>query len=340
MIVSPIQNAGRYTLTDNGWVVSSIGDSPNGNRGGEIVPLRIPKGAEIDVNSLKPLLEVDGIIIRIDDYYLVSQSTLDGIKESSNPHWDYEKNGEVLGKTIGKTIPIIEVNVSKLKESGEGQDIRTANAGVQSVEYIYETELDMGVPIGLVKQLNYTLKEAGLRPGDSFNLWDMSLGNNTLYSIEKLKIDSAQADGTLDKSKLDSFLVGIDERLKLLRADFNMIKNTFYNGVTPVSKGTIKTVNRVATTEDTNESAPKQVVSKDTNLTNSQPQPISTAVDTTQKEIETKTQTVEQKLAEQREALATTQQQATIAQRELQSQLNRQAEQQSELAKKYSAGNK
>jgi hypothetical protein len=340
MIVKPIQNEKRYTLTDNGWVVSSIGDSPNGNVKGEIVPLRIPKGMDIEADSLKPLLEVDGIIIRIDDYYLVSQSTLDNIKASSNPHWDYEKNGEVLGKPIGKSIPIIEVNVSKLKESGEGQDLRTANAGVQSVEYIYETELEIGVPIGLIKQLNYTLKEAGLRPGDSFNLWDMSLGDNTLYSIEKLKIDSAQADGTLDKGKLDSFLVGIDERLKLLRADFNMIKNTFYNGVTPISKGTVKTVNRVATTEDTNESAPKQVVSKGTTLTNTTPQPISTVADTTQKVIDEKTTTVEKQLEEQRRELQSTQQRQTIAQQELQSQLNTQAQQQADLAKKYSAGSK
>ena len=340
MIVSPIQNAGRYTLTDNGWTVSSIGDSPNRNRGGEIVPIQIPKGADIDVNSLKPLLEVDDIIVRIDDYYLVSQTTLDGITQSGNPHWDFQQNGEIKEKPIGKTIPIITINVSKLKESGEGQDLKTANAGVQTVEYIYETELEIGVPIGLVNQLNYTLKESGLRPGDSYNLWDMGLGDNTLYSIEKLKIDSAQADGTLDKAKLDSFLVGIDERLNLLRKDFNMIKNTFYNGVAPISKGTIKTVNKVATTEDTSEPAPKQQVFKDTKTTNSQPQPISTAVDTTQKVIDEKTTTVEKQLEDQRRELQSTQQRQTVAQQELQSQLNTQAQQQSDLAKKYSAGAK
>lgn len=321
-IVTPIQNPKRYLPTDKGWKVSSVSDSPDSNVKGFIKPLELVKGNGISMESIKPLLEVDDIVVSVDDYYLVSKKTLNDIKESNNPHWDIQSNGLVLGKTIGKTIPIIKVDTSKLLTSGNTQDKRIANAGVKEVDYIYETDKESGVPIGLLKQLNYTLKEEIQRPGDSFRLWDMKLGDETLYSIEKLKIDTAQADGTLDKGKLDVFLNGITQRLSLLRADFNMIKNTFYNGVAPVSKGEIKVINRVATTEDTTESAPKQVVIKDTKTTSTQSQPISTAVENTNKVIDTKTTDVQKQIEQQKLELASTQQKQTLAQQQLQQDLN------------------
>jgi hypothetical protein len=326
MIVLPIQNGGRYTQTDNGWVVSAIGDSPNENKGGEIVPIELTKGNTLLIDDFKPLLEVDGIVVHIDEYYLISQQTLNDIKESNNPHWDIQSNGVIKGKEIGKTIPTIRVDVSSLRTSGDKQNKKIANAGVSDVDYVYNTEKEMEVPIGLVKQLNYTLKEEIQRPGDTFSIWNMSLGDETLYSIEKLKIDSAQEDGTLDKAKLNTFLVGINERIQQLRKDFNMIKGVFYNGSIPESKGKIEFTNRVATTEDETNNDGKQIVFKETNLTNTQPQPISTAVDSTTKVIDEKTTTVQKQVEEQKQELAATQQKQTLAQQQLQADLNQQAQ--------------
>jgi hypothetical protein len=135
---------------------------------------------------------------------------------------------------------------------------------VESVEYIYETELEMGIPKGLINQLNYTLKEGVQRPGDSFALWDMNLGDDTLYSIQALNVSTAQEDGKLDITKLRDFLGSIGDRLSLLRKDFNSIKDTFYNGLPPINKGKIEVTNRVASTEDTQDSAPRQRVIKET----------------------------------------------------------------------------
>lgn len=337
-IVLPSQNPQRYSQTDNGWRISSVLDSPDSNSKEFIVPIDLNRGNGISMDSLKPLLEVDDIVVNVEDYYLVSEKTLNDIKESNNPHWDIQSNGEVKDKPVGKTIPIISVNVSKLMESGNTQDSKIVNAGVQSVEYIYETQKEMDVPIGLIRQLNYTLKESELRPGDSYNLWDMNLGDESLYSIAKLKVDTAQEDGRLDKGKLDAFLVGVDERLKLLRADFNMIKNTFYNGVAPISKGTTKIINKVATTESTSDVAPKQQVFKDTNLTSTQPQPISTAIDSTQKTIDEKTTDVQKQIEQQKLELQSTQQKQTLAQQQLQQDLNQQAQRTDEYYKqKYGA---
>ena len=264
MEVRPVQNPNRYIRTNDGWLVSSVSDSPNGNVNGEIVPLSIPKGTAIPNSSIYTVLEVDGIVIQIDDKYLISPATNLQIGLSSNPHWDFQQNGTILGKTIGSSIPIIKIDVSKLVKSGDAQDQKIANAGVESVEYIYETELEMGIPKGLINQLNYTLKEGVQRPGDSFALWDMNLGDDTLYSIQALNITTAQEDGKLDTAKLREFLGSLGDRLSLLRTDFNSIKETFYNGNPPINKGLIQIQNRVASTEDTQDSAPRQRVIKET----------------------------------------------------------------------------
>jgi hypothetical protein len=264
MEVRPVQNPNRYIRTNDGWQISSVSDSPNGNVNGEIVPLTIPKGTAIPNSSIYTVLDVDNIVIQIDDKYLISPATNLQIGLSSNPHWDIQSNGTILGKAIGRSIPIIKIDVSKLVASGDTQDQKIANAGVESVEYIYETELEMGIPKGLINQLNYTLKEGAQRPGDSFALWDMNLGDDTLYSIQALNITTAQEDGKLDTAKLREFLGALGDRLSLLRTDFNSIKETFYNGKPPINKGLIQIQNRVASTEDTQDSAPRQRVIKET----------------------------------------------------------------------------
>jgi hypothetical protein len=264
MEVRPVQNPNRYIRTNDGWSVSSVSDSPNGNVNGEIVPIQIPKGKAIPDSSIYPVLEVDGLIIQIDDKYLISPATNVGIGLSSNPHWDFQQNGSIMGKRIGGSIPIIKIDVSKLVKSGEEQDQKILNAGVESVEYIYETETQMGIPKGLINQLNYTLKEGAQRPGDSYSLWDMNLGDDTLYSIQALNITTAQEDGKLDTAKLQEFLSSLGDRLTELRRDFNGIKETFYNGVPPINKGTIEFKDRVASTEQTQDFPPRQMVIKET----------------------------------------------------------------------------
>ena len=264
MEVRPVQNPDRYIRTNDGWLVSSVSDSPNGNVNGEIVPIQIPEGKTIPNSSIYTVLEVDGIVIQIDDKYLISPATNVGIGASNNPHWDFQQNGTILKKPIGKSIPIIKIDVSKLMKSGDEQDQKILNAGVESVEYIYETELEMGIPTGLINQLNYTLKEGAQRPGDSFSLWDMNLGDDTLYSIQVLNVTTAQEDGKLDTAKLKEFLGSLGERLKDLRRDFNSIKGTFYNGVPPINKGKIQFQNRVASTEQTQDFPPRQMVIKET----------------------------------------------------------------------------
>ena len=149
---------------------------------------------------------------------------------------------------MGKTIPIIEINTEALSTLGDSRDANNRFAAVKSVDYGYETEKVSGIPKGLLEQINYTLQEKGTRPADTFSIWDLGLTGD--YSIEALRVQTAQEDGSLDKAKLDAFTSGTSQRLGILRDDFNSIKEIFYNGKNPISATNSFSFTRVANVED------------------------------------------------------------------------------------------
>lgn len=246
------QNADRYKSTQSNsmfmnrvvggmvspksWVISASSD---------IKPLVLNEGTQI---PLIPLLEVEGIVVKILGVYLISPVTLKKIKEYNNPHYSVVQNGEVNKTPIGKTIPIIELNTESLGKIGEERDASNRFAAVKSVDYGYETETINGIPKGLLQQINYTLKEKGNRPADTFSIWDLGLAGD--YSIEQLKIQTSQDDGSLDQSKLDAFTTGVSGRLEILRNDFNSIKEIFYNGKNPLTATNSYSFTKVANVED------------------------------------------------------------------------------------------
>lgn len=232
-IIPITQNPQRYTQQTNSWVISA---SPN------ISPITIEKG--ISIGNLKPVLEVDGIIVKVDDWYLCSQNTIDALQTSNNPHYAIESNGPIKVKDkevmMGKSIKIIEIDVDKLKKEAEGLDFQNRKAAVSYVDYIFEGDTQDGVPVNLIRQINYTLNPTIDRPVDKYGLHSFQLGDDdTIYSIDKLNTQTKQSDGSLDKAKLETFLQNLQNRLIILRSDFNMIKDVFYNGTFPDSQVTI-----------------------------------------------------------------------------------------------------
>jgi hypothetical protein len=224
------QNSDRYTIAKPQWVVSASKD---------IKPLEFQFGKPLQ--DLKPVLKADGIIISTGEYLLCSKGTIDIIEGMKNPHYDVSVNGTIKVKDkevkLGNTIPIIKVNLSKLPTIGTGRKLSNDKAGVESLIYTYEGEQTMGVPKGIVDQLNYTLVEGINRPGDTFNYWNWIKDADTKYSIEKLTVENVQQDGKFDQKKLTSFLKGVGDRLTLLRSDFNSIKRTFFYGEVPSASG-------------------------------------------------------------------------------------------------------
>lgn len=245
------QNPHRYSKQGSKWQISALPTPATEKEQREIKPLTFDVG--IPLTNIKAVLDIDGILIKVGDQYLCSKQTLKVITDSDNPHYDIVKNGEIKVKTkqvkIGATIPIILIDSTQFSVIGTQRDTVNQNAGVKSVDYIYEGNLKEDVPVNLIKQINYTLGESS-RPGDSFELYDLKLADPTAYSIEPLIITTTQEDGKFDTKKLDSFLMGIKDRMKILNEDFNMIKDTFYNGAPPLAKGVIKITDRVASAQD------------------------------------------------------------------------------------------
>lgn len=264
------QNTDRYTYKDGVWTISA---------GADIPPLTITKGTEIE---LKPLLKADGIVVKVLGYHLISQKTLDMIKDSQNPHYDVIENGKIKKTPMGKTIPIIEVNTTSLSKLIDERNKINPYAGVQSTIYPTDTEKIDGVPKGLIEQINYTLNEKESRPADTFDVYQLYLEGD--YSIEKLVTENSQEDGKLDQKKLDAFVKGVDVRRNALTKDFNMIKEMFFLGKTPPAQTTIP-YTKVAMTSNPDEEtqrSSKNIVFKQVKTLGTE----DTAVQKTQAEID------------------------------------------------------
>jgi len=227
------QNPDRYSKVASSWVISASKD---------IKPINLPIG--VPLQNLKPLIQADGIIVKVGEVYLCSLTTLNLIKESNNPHYDIVENGKIIVKdkevSIGKTIKVIELDISRLESIGELQDTKGIKAGVSSVEYIYEGNKTDGVPNNLITQINYTLNKDSIRGLDVYTLYQLKLAPDSAYSLSALDIVLQPQNELLDLSKLKVFTEGVRERLTLLRADFNMIKKTFFEGIIPLNLGKVE----------------------------------------------------------------------------------------------------
>lgn len=258
------QNPQRYTQKDSDWQIQS---AP------QIVPLILKSGAPIPV---KPLIKATGIVVKVGTHYLISEQTLKDIEDSLNPHFDINQTGEVKVKEIivktGKTVPIIEVKTEGLVQKISEQDRLVPFAGVSGVDFLTETELVDGIPKGLIQQIDYTLTEEGQRPADRFLLSDLNLGAD--YSIDQLKVDTAQEDGTLNQDKLKTFLTEINARLKVLREDFNNIKRIHYLGQQPTGSSLTTTEwIQVASAEESDPTEGEQLVIKEARIIDVKPTP-------------------------------------------------------------------
>jgi len=267
-----IQNPQRYSKTADNWVISA---SPS------VQPLLLPIGVEI--GNLKPLLVAGGIIVRVktvdpvSDVYLISPQTLQDIKDSNHPHYTSADNGKVLGAQMGKTIPIVSIDVTRLADIAGAQDEGNRKAGVKEAEYIFEGDTVDGLPVGLIKQINWTLFNGFPKPSDTFQVWDLDLKAD--YSIEALVIETSQLGGKIDTEKLQKLIEGVNERLKGLRSDFNMIVDVYENGKQPAATG-YSEITKVALppteTGTTEDDVRTQVVIKYSELGEILPTPLTT----------------------------------------------------------------
>jgi hypothetical protein len=229
------QNPERYSKQGNSWVISA---SP------AITPIYLPIGVELQ--NLKPLIKANGIVVKVGESYLCSLQTFNDIKLSQNPHYDIVQNGTLKVKAksvvIGKTIKIIELNVDNLNTVISNRDTLNKNAGVLDVVYSTETKDIDGVPKGIIDQINYTLDEVSQRPMDEYSIFDfyrmvdyVNNPNASHYKITPLLVQTQQADTIFDPKKLREYLIEVQDKLKLLEIDFNLIQDIFYEAKLPTN---------------------------------------------------------------------------------------------------------
>lgn len=303
MIKEITQNPERYSKKVDKYQISATSS---------IKPLELPIGDLPE--GLVPVLQVNGIIVNVGEYKLISQATLDLIKESNNPHYDIRKNGIVTttsGKTglIGQTIPSITIDVDKLISVGTNRDRLNRIGGVTSVDYIYEGPLVENTTLtqNLVDQINYTLNPDIDRPMDSYTLVTLQLSDEKNYDLTSLNVVTTQSsDKIFDKTKLESFLSGIKERMKALTLDFHTIRDIHYNGDIPDTWPTY-VVNKRATAEDEQEDGDFQIVTKTSDLVSVEKTPAQKLQEQQQAAANQLQTTINETVSAQQQALASAQ---------------------------------
>ena len=230
------QNPERYINEGAQWKISA---SP------AIKPIYLPIG--IPLNNLKPVIKGNGIVVKIGENYLCSTQTLNDIKDSKNPHYDIVENGKLKVKDkeviIGKTIKIIELDITKLQGIITGRELQNRQAGVTDITYTNDVDGGVvdGIPKKLIEQINYTLDSMSERPADKFEVVDyfkmVDTKNNpnaAHYTIKPIRVITDQQETIFDPKRLQTFIIELDAQLKLLRKDFNLIQDTFFDGVIPI----------------------------------------------------------------------------------------------------------
>ena len=234
MIKEINQNPERYTKEGAQWKISASKD---------VKPIYLPIG--VPIQNLKPVIKADGIIVKIGNDHLCSLTTLNSIKESNNPHYDIVENGSITIKgkkvSIGKTVKIIELDVNKLQGLIDSREFQNRQSGVTSISYINNpNELVDGIPKKLIDQINYTLDRDSERPSDRFEVVDyfsmvdkINNPNASHYTIKPIRIENDQLETIFDPTKLRTFIIELNDQLKLLKNDFNTLQKTFFDGITP-----------------------------------------------------------------------------------------------------------
>lgn len=238
------KNPERYIKTPMGWEVTAKPEDKQA-----VPPYTIMENVGLGQKqtSIKLLDDTGALLVELDNEYLISKRINLDLRDSSetNPHFTYKHNGEVrvplkddTGKIIdtkttpiGKTMPIIKVDIDMLNKKIEDEKIALSKAGVADVVFITEDSNK------LLGQINFTLSPSAVREMDEYKLYDLNL-NNDIYGTDAPPIEGLDENQKIDNDKLSKNLEDIDKRLQALNRDFNMIKEVYFNGKKPM--GVIK----------------------------------------------------------------------------------------------------
>jgi hypothetical protein len=306
MQIELTQSPERYSYKSGVWKISAKSD---------IKPIEIIEGSEtLDVT---PLLSVGGVIVHImgTEYYLGSEELIQNLADSfrTNPHYSYKEHSNVLGAVMGRTIPILEVKIDKIEESIMAQKEKGKFAGVKEVKWSLEEDYE-----GLIKQINWTLSPSYPKPYDEYKIWDLNLSGD--YSVKGLSITPLDENKRIPEDTLAQNLKTINDRIIELKKDFKTITDTFYFGITTPTSTT--TYDVLASAEG--EEFSVQVVTKDSVMVSKVATPLTQTAEAQSEEVaevksdvQTQTQTLQQRISNNEETIKAAQSGDAVAQKAL-----------------------
>lgn len=225
--------------------------------------------------GLTPTLKAEGIIVRVGDTLLAGPLTAKAINEAGiDPHYAAAANDTLtlpsgLSAPIGRTVPIINVDITGLEELAAAEGFALRRAGISDVEWPFE-ELGSPVPTDILNQINWTL--AGVdRPTDRWTRTELALGAD--YSYDTLKIAPPGESGRIDYEAIGEVVRRVGARLAELRKDFNLIGDIYFDGVLPQAGAGIREESQLDRLPPDNPNTGRQRIRKETELVAVDPGP-------------------------------------------------------------------
>ena len=210
------------------------------------------------LKDLTPVLKTEGFVIQLDNQYLLSQKTLDLILQRDSPHYSIEANGDILGVEIGKSIPVLKIDLAPVYQIAEYRQRLDNSAAIKFAEWLYlgDKHPIYDVPLRLINWIDYMLTDKAKSPTETFEIYEFAL---ELEVLQK-EIDSFATEITWNQSsgsiiiandKTTNYITKINGYLDALRRDFDSIVKVYSLGIIPPDNGDsfTRTTNKIVTDE-------------------------------------------------------------------------------------------
>jgi hypothetical protein len=210
------------------------------------------------LKDLTPVLKTEGFVIQLDNQYLLSQKTLDLILQRDSPHYSIEANGDILGVEIGKSIPVLKIDLAPVYQTAEYRQRLDNSAAIKFAEWLYlgDKHPIYDVPLRLINWIDYMLTDKAISPTETFEIYEFAL---ELEVLQK-EIDSFATEITWNESsgsiiiandKTTNYITKINGYLDALRRDFDSIVKVYSLGIIPPDNGDsfTRTTNKIVTDE-------------------------------------------------------------------------------------------
>ena len=210
------------------------------------------------LKDLTPVLKTEGFVIQLDNQYLLSQKTLDLILQRDSPHYSIEANGDILGVQIGKSIPVLKIDLAPVYQIAEYRQRLDNSAAIKFAEWLYlgDKHPKYDVPQRLINWIDYMLTDKAKSPTETFEIYEFAL---ELEVLQK-EIDSFATEITWNQSsgsiiiandKTTNYITKVNGYLDALRRDFDSIVKVYSLGIIPPDNGDsfTRTTNKIVTDE-------------------------------------------------------------------------------------------